>query len=582
VHSAEFLGELGLVLGAALIGGLVARALRLPVLIGYLLAGLVIGPHTPGITADDNMIRTVAEFGVALLMFAVGVQFSLEELNHVRRTALVGGILQILGTIVLGMVLGLAFGWGVYGGLFLGCALALSSTAVMLKILEERGEMGSPHGNVMLGILVVQDLSMVMMIVLLPALSTLGDAAGLRGALAGIGAALLKAALFLGATLLLATRGVPALLDRVARTGSRELFLLTVVCLCLAAAFAAERMGLGLALGAFLAGIVVSESDFSHEVFSQVRPLRDVFASLFFVSVGMLLNPRFLAENIAMVTAVVLVIVGGKSLWTMFLLRGLGWPGRTILRSGLGLAQIGEFSFVLATVGAARGLIGDEISGVILASALITILLTPLVYGSAAPLYRMVRRSPVLSGFLERRAEEEDAAAESAHAAGAGRVKPGARVIILGIGRVGRYVSDALRAKEVAHVVVDFDASQVERLRSNGVSTIYGDATSEAVLAKTHPHRAELAMVALPDADASLMTLRALKQMAPDLPVVVRVQRGIDIPRVRAAGADAVIHAEFEAGTEMIRQGLDRLGLPDPEVDAYIEKVRQHRYRQEA
>ncbi|HVK02673.1 MAG TPA: cation:proton antiporter, partial [Armatimonadaceae bacterium] len=460
----------------------------------------------------------------------------------------------------------------VYGGLFLGCALALSSTAVMLKILEERGELGTAHGTVMLGILVVQDLSLVLMIVLLPALAAF-QTQGV-GALSGVGIALLKAALFLGVTLLLATRGVPAVLDRVARTGSRELFLLAAVCLCLLAGFAADRLGLGIALGAFLAGIVVSESDFAHEVFSQVRPLRDVFASLFFVSVGMLLDLHFLVDNAAVVVAVVLVILGGKSLWTMFLLRKLGWQTRTVLRAGLGLAQIGEFSFVLATVGTAQGLIGPEVSGVILASALITILLAPFVYGAAAPLYRSLRRVPAFAGFLETpEGISEPRAGE--------RPRPGARVIILGIGRVGRYVSDALRAKGVPHVVVDYDAAAVERLRANGVPTIYGDATSETVLAKAYPHQAELAVLTLPDVASTEMSLRVLKQMAPGLPVVARVHRGIDIPRIRQAGADAVIHAEFEAGTEMIRQGLDRLGIPDTEVDAYIEDVRQHRYRQE-
>ncbi len=283
----EFLGQIGIVLIAALIGGLVARALRLPVLIGYLIAGIAVGPHTPGFIAQESTVGTVADLGVALLMFAVGVQFSLDELNHVRKTALVGGGAQIVGTIILGVLLGLAFGWGVYGGLFLGCAIALSSTAVMLKVLEERGELGSSHGNVMLGILVVQDLSLVLMIVLLPALAAL-QTEGVR-ALASVGIALLKALLFLGITVLMATRGAPALLNRVARSGSRELFLLTVVCLCLIAGYTAEQLGLGLALGAFLAGIVVSESGFAQEVFSQIRPLRDVFASIFFVSVGMLL-----------------------------------------------------------------------------------------------------------------------------------------------------------------------------------------------------------------------------------------------------------------------------------------------------
>ena len=566
----EFLGDIGLVLVAALVGGLVARSLRLPVLVGYLLAGIVVGPHTPGFIADERTVDAVADLGVALLMFAVGVQFSLKELNEVRRIALVGGGVQIGGTILLGFLLGLAFGWGGYGGLFLGCALALSSTAVMMRLLEERGELGTAHGNVMLGILVVQDLSLVFMIVLLPALAAFQSQGA--GALGSVGTALLKALLFLLITILLTTRGVPALLERVARTGSRELFLLMVICLCLVAGYAADRMGLGLALGAFLAGIVVSESSYAHEIFSQVRPLRDVFASLFFVSVGMLLDPRFVVENWSVVAAVVLALLVGKSLITMLPLYLLGVQGRTVVLVGLGLAQIGEFSFVLATVGNAQNLIGSEIAGVILSSALITILLAPFVFGGAGALYQAMNRVPALA----RRMNRPGAEVPVSHSAG-----PDARVIILGSGRVGRYVSDALRTKQVPHVVVDYDTNAATRARESGVRVVYGDATSEAVLMQAQPQRAELAVVTLPEAAITEMAVRLLKQMAPNLPVVARVHRGPDIPRLRAAGADAVIHAEFEAGTEMIRQGLDRLGIPDGDVDAYIEQVRQHRYRQE-
>jgi CPA2 family monovalent cation:H+ antiporter-2 len=445
----------------------------------------------------------------------------------------------------------------------------------MLKTLEERGELGTAHGGVMLGILVVQDLSLVLMIVLLPALADLGTQG--TAALASVGTALLKALLFLLVIVLLTTRGVPALLERIARTGSRELFLLTAICLCLVASFAADRLGLGIALGAFLAGIVVSESGFGHDVFAQVRPLRDVFASVFFVSVGMLLDPRFVAANWPVVTAVVLTILVGKSLVTMIPLHLLGWQGRTVVLTGLGLAQIGEFSFVLATVGAARGLIGQEVASVILSSALISILLTPFIYGGAGRAYQAAMGVPLLARLLGQRASPViSSGTPPPHTE-----KDAERVIVVGAGRVGRYVSDALRAKNMPHVVVDYDGNAAARLRENGARVVFGDATSDAVLEQAAPKRAELAIIALPEAATTEMVLRLLKQLAPALPVVVRVHRGVDIPRMRAAGADAVIHAEFEAGTEMIRQGLDRLGLGDAEVDAYIENVRQHRYRQE-
>jgi CPA2 family monovalent cation:H+ antiporter-2 len=367
-------------------------------------------------------------------------------------------------------MLGLAFGWGVYGGLFLGCALALSSTAVMLKVLEERGELGTSHGNVMLGILVVQDLSLVLMIVLLPALASL-QTEGVK-ALASVGIALLKALLFVLITVLMATRGAPALLNRVARTGSRELFLLSVVCLCLVAGYTADRLGLGLALGAFLAGIVVSESGFAQEVFSQIRPLRDVFASIFFVSVGMLLDPKFLAANWLTVTAVVVTILIGKTLVTMIPLRLLGWHGKTVVLAGMGLAQIGEFSFVLATVGSSLKIIGSEISGVILASALITILIAPFFFSAANHIYQATNHYPVIARLLNQPTAED--LQEKNTVTGHSLSQEREKVIILGAGRVGRYVSDALRTKNVPHVVVDYDLNVAPRLQENGARVVYG------------------------------------------------------------------------------------------------------------
>lgn len=569
MNSHTLLVHIGTALLAALIGGTIARVMRLPVLIGYLAAGIAVGPYTPGIFANPEALQLVAHVGVALLMFAVGVHFSLDELRSVQRVALVGGGMQILGTTLLGVLIGLGFGWGLYGGLFLGCALSLSSTAVMMKMLEERGELGTNHGSVMLGILVIQDFSLVAMIAVLPALASLSTQG--VSALAGIGYALLRAILFIGLTVLLATRAVPALMQRVAKFGSQELFLLLVVCLCLLTAKAAEVAGLGLELGAFIAGIVISETDFAHEVFSEIRPLRDVFASLFFVSVGMLLNPAFVFRHGLAVGTVVLGILMGKSLISALAVYSLGWHGRTAILVGAGLGQIGEFSFVLATIGSSRKLIPAEIGDILLSAALITLLLAPFLYQGAVPLYNRLNRIPVLSRWLNRQTEGMEDSEPC---------PTDARVAILGYGRVGRYVSDSLLAKGIRHIVVDYDAEAIQKLKEAGVQAVYGDASSETVLEQAQTSCIELAVVALPDASVTEMALQTLKQLAPELPIVVRVHRGIDIPRMRQAGAAAVIHGEFEAGTEMIRQSLDRLGVPDKDVDTYIENVRQRRYRE--
>lgn len=567
----HFLVSVGLALLAALVGGFVARRLRLPLLVGYLVAGIVVGPHTPGFIADEHAVHAVAKLGVALLMFAVGVQFHLDELIAARRIALLGGGVQIIGTILLGLAVGVGLGWGGYGGLFLGCAIALSSTAVMMRILEERGELGTTHGTAILAILVMQDLSVVLMATLLPSLALLTSQG--PSALLGIGRSLFIAIASVVVTLILAMRGVPALLDRVARMNSSELFLLTVVGICLAAAYLAQLAGLSLEIGAFLAGLVISESDYAHEAFSQVRPLRDVFASLFFVSVGMLLNPGFVVRNGGAVLSVVLVIVVGKALLTSVAVYALGLHGRASLLTGLGLAQIGEFSFVLAGIGTARGLIPQQIADVILAAALISMLLAPFVYTAAGPLYARLNAIPVLSRLLNRQQHEEPAVVGETSAP---------RVLILGGGRVGRYVASALRTQGVPQLVVDYDGVSVARLREAGVPALYGDATSEVVLKQAALHSVELALVTLPEAGVTQMAVRLLRRWAPELPVLARVHRGADIPRVREAGADMVFYAEFDAATTIIRQALARLEIPREEIDAYVDRVREERYREEA
>lgn len=567
----DFLTNLGVALVAAVVGGFAARLLRLPLLVGYLLAGVAVGPHTPGIAADSHSVHEVAKLGVALLMFAVGVQFHLEDMLAVRRIAILGGGLQILGTILLGWLVGLGLGWGHYGGLFLGCALALSSTAVMMRILEERGELGTSHGTAMLGILVVQDLAVVVMVALLPSVARIATA-GTAGMM-GLSWSILRAALLVTLTLILARKVVPALLERVARQNSQELFLITVVCVCIGAAYLAQLGGLSLEIGAFLAGLVVSESDYAHEVFSQIRPVRDIFASLFFVSVGMLLDPHLLVRYAPAVLAVVAVIVLGKGLLTTLSVFSFGAHGRTAVFAGLGLAQIGEFSFVLSSIGTERGLIPAQEASVILSAALITILLAPFVYGAAGPLYARLNATPGLSPLLNREAGGKG------KASGAGVEPP--RVLLLGCGRVGKHVSQALSVRGIEHLVVDFDASVVARLRGVKVPVIYGDATSPSVITRALLPSIELAIVALPEASMTPIAVRQLRELRPELPIVARVHRGIYIPRVRKAGADEVVHAEFEAATEIIRLGLARLGQPPDETEAYLQVIRGERYRRE-
>jgi CPA2 family monovalent cation:H+ antiporter-2 len=566
---ADFLTSLVQALFAALVGGWAARALRLPPLVGYLLAGVVVGPHTPGLYAHKELLNSVEKLGITLLMFAVGTHFSLRELLAAKRFALIGGGVQIAGTILLGLAIGIALGWGAYGGLFLGCALSLSSTAVTLRLLEERGELNSAHGALMLGVLVMQDLSVALMIALLPSLATLSSEGG--AAMTGVGIALLKAAGFIAAALLVAVRVVPYLLERVARTDSQELFLLVVMCVCLASAYLADRMGLSLEIGAFFAGIVISESEYAYQAFADVRPLRDVFAALFFVWAGMLLNVPFALARWPVVLTIVLGIVLGKSLITFLAMYALGAHGRAALLVGLGLAQIGEFSFVLTSIGSSRGLISETISNAILAAALVSLFLAPFLYAASGRIYAALNGVPLLSELLNRAPKSEPALQESDLA--------DARVLILGGGRVGSAVSEALQAKEIPHIVADYSAKALESLREKGVRTIYGDASSEEILKKAASPSLELAVVALPETSVAQRAIRLLKRLDPQLPVIVRVHREGAMPVMRESGADDVYHAEFETAVGMIRSGLHRLGRSPAEIEDYVGELRRLRDR---
>jgi CPA2 family monovalent cation:H+ antiporter-2 len=547
-----FMIDLGIALVLALAGGLLARAVRLPPLLGYLIAGIVLGPHTPGVFARPEPVRHVAQLGVALLMFAVGAHFSLAEFLRMRRVALQGGGLQIGGTILLGLGAGALLGWGLFGGLFLGCAMALSSTAVSMKLLEERGELGTPHGGIMLVILVAQDLSLVLMVALLPAIASLSQ--GSAGALPALAWAVVRAALFIAATLFLATRVVPAVLHAVVRTESRELFLLAIVCLCLATATAAEYAGLGLELGAFIAGLMVSETEYAHHVISEVRPLRDVFAALFFVSIGMLLDPAFVLRHAGAVALVAFCILAGKALISMLAVYSLGTHGRTALFAGFGLAQIGEFSFVLASIGSARGLIPAEVSSVILSAALVTLLAAPFVFEAARPAYNALNRTR-LSPWLN----HSPAAAVEPDMEATPRRN---HVIVIGGGRVGRLVAESLEADGIDYVIIDLSRAAAEKRGENGReahSVVYGDATSAAVLDLAGAREAAAAVVALPEHEVAEMAVRALRQRAPEIAVIARAHSARNAERLTEAGATAVVYAESETARRLIHETLARL-----------------------
>ncbi len=553
-------GDLTVVLGAALVGGLAAHLLRQPLILGYLVAGVVIGPFGLRLIQDLTTVQSLADFGVALLMFTVGVHFSLAELRAVQRVATLGGAFQIGATILVGIGLGLLLGWGLAEATFFGCVIALSSTAVVIKVLSDRGELDSLHGRIITGILIVQDLSVIPMMVLLP---LLGGASS--SALTDLGIAFLRAVVFMGAMFVLGTRLIPWVIERIMKTRSQELFLLTILALVLGTAFVTRLFDLSLALGAFVAGLVISESKFGAQALAQVIPLRDIFALLFFVSIGMLTDPNFVVQNWASVAAVVAVIVIFK--WVLSsLAAGLsGYDGRTSFLVGLGLIQIGEFSFLLARLGLDMKIVSDQAYTLILASAILTILLTPLAMTGGPGLYSFLSRFRPLRPLLEVRLCPLVYGKT-------GRLTNHA--VVCGYGEVSRHVVDVLRQRNLSCLVIDLDPYVIEDLRRQGHPCIYGDASNPYVLSLADLDRARVLVLTIPDPMVVETAMYNALRINPRLDVVARTRGGARLTKAGTHGFLEIIEPEFEAGLEIMRHTLHRFGVSSPEIQYMINALR--------
>ena len=544
--------DLGIIFLAAMAGGLLARWLKQPVLLGYLAAGLVIGPNTPGFTGNVQAVKVIANWGVTLLMFSVGVHFNLRTLWPMRRVAVGGGLLQMAATGLLGYGTGRLLGFGAFESAYLGCALSISSTLVAMKTMEERGETSSVQSRTMLGILIVQDIATVLMVGLLP---VVGGAAktGAVGVLPDIGrnTALLFAVV---GTLFLV---YPRLLQLAVRAGTHEVFILTVVSTCFVAAFAVEDLGFSIELGAFIAGLIVSESDLAHQVLAEVVPLRDLFGSVFFVSIGMMMQPAFAVEHWPMLAAVCLVVLAGKAAIAAGAVRASGMHPRIAVISGMGLAQIGEFSFVLAGVGLDAKVISRSLYDLILCTAVVTIALTPLWVSLGPRAYR------ALTG---RAGQASDTDAETPEGA------TGGHVIIAGCSRMGGRISDLLQEAGIPQVVVDYDYGVVERVRARGIRAVYGDAARPQVLEQTYPETARVAVVTLPDPNAAAEVVGILKRRNPALECIVRA-RTRQAARICLRQADHVVHPELVAGQAAANMVMDIYGRPEVPLVENTEKI---------
>ena len=557
-HNVSLIALIAAGLGLAMLLGLIASRLRVPPLVGYLLAGVMIGPGTPGFVADVALAGQLAEIGVMLLMFGVGLHFSLDDLLAVRKIAAPGAVVQIAAATVLGGAAAVSWGWPVGEAVVFGLALSVASTVVLLRALESKGILDSTNGRIAVGWLVVEDLAMVLVLVLLPALAPMlrpgGSAdAGIDGELwLTLARTLLAVAAFVALMLVLGRRLFPWLLWQVARTGSRELFTLCVVAAAVTIAFGSARLfGVSFALGAFFAGMVLRESEFSHRAAEESLPLRDAFAVLFFVSVGMLFDPRVIVERPLQVLAVVAAIVVGKSLAAGALVLLLRYPLNTALTVSASLAQIGEFSFILAALGASLQLLPPEGQSLIVAGALISIALNPLTFSCTAPFERWILAR---SALARRLAQRDDPLAElPAHTEARYLAR---QVVLVGHGRVGRRIALALREAGTACVVVDANRERVEELRAQGLPAVSGDAAEPAVLIQAHIAQAALLVIAVPDALGVRRMIETARTLNPQVQVAVRSHHEDEARWLATGGSARVFVGEEELAQAMLRHSL--------------------------
>ena len=551
-------------LGLAFLFGLIARRLHLPTILGYLLAGVAVGPFTPGFVADTGLASQLAEIGVVLLMFGVGLHFSIADLLAVRRIAVPGAIAQIAVSTGLGAFVWHLWGWSWANGLVFGLSLSVASTVVLLRALEDRGALESADGRIAVGWLIVEDLATVLVLVLLPAVARLTGAApdaagpGAGGSLvATIGLMLAKLIAFVALMLVVGRRAVPWLLGRVARTGSRELFTLGVLAVALGIAVGASALfGVSFALGAFFAGIVVSESEFSQEAATSALPFRDAFAVLFFVSVGMLFDPMILFRRPLQVLAVVAIVLVGKSVAAVAIVLAFRYPLHTALRIAASLAQIGEFSFILVALGVSLGFLPREAQSLVVAGALLTITLNPFILGTVDPVERWIRSRRRLAETLERPA---GSLAELPPGVGTEGLRDHA--VVVGHGRVGGPVAEQLATHGVPHIIVEQSRQVADTLRKAGLPVIYGDATRPDVLANAHLERAQLLVVAAPDAYQTRAILALARRLNPDLHVVVRTHSDSERAWLEQNGAAQALVGERELAVSLTRLALQHFGV---------------------
>jgi len=568
MHNFDLIATLTGSLAAALVLGYVTNRIGLSPIVGYLLAGFVVGPHTPGFVANKGLADQLAEIGVILLMFGVGLQFHLKELLAVRRIAIPGALFQSLIATALGTFVGVAAGWSLPTSMVFGLAISVASTVVLMRVLSDNNDLHTPKGHIAIGWLVVEDLFTVLVLVLLPAIFS-ADRNGAESLLFTIGLAVLKLVALVGFTFWVGGRVIPWLLGRVAAARSRELFMLTVLVLALGIAVGSAKLfGASMALGAFLAGMVVGQSEFSLRAAGEALPMRDAFAVLFFVSVGMLFDPGYLIVEPALVGAALAIVPLGKPLAAFVIVVLLKYPLHTALSIAVVLAQIGEFSFILASLAASLGIFNERATNTLVAAALVSITLNPL-------LYRLIK--PFSLWQLRRKLQSEPPKNLSLadEKAGAELAKSRYRAVIVGYGPVGSTVARLLRENEIETAVIEMNLETVRKLREAGIPAIYGDATQSETLKAADLQQAVSFIISASNVPYGAEAIRLAKELNPELRVLARSSYLREIPALRQAGADAVFTGEGEVALAMTEFILHRLGATSEQIDRERAHIRE-------
>ncbi|MBN1689413.1 MAG: cation:proton antiporter [Dehalococcoidia bacterium] len=557
----DLLITLSVLLAAALVGGMLAHRLRQPIILGYLIIGILVGPHALKLITDIRLIQSAASIGVALLMFTVGLEISFNQLRDVGKVGIWGGIAQIAGTLILGTLAGLAvFGWPVEQSILFGLVISLSSTAVCLKILMDRGELSTVPGRIMVSFLILQDISVVLMTIILP---LMGGSVGNIWVLLGV--AIGKAVLFIGAAILLGRWLLPWIFGDVGGVRSRELFLLTIIVLCMGAIIGTELLGLSMVFGAFLIGMVLRSTKFVHQALAEITPLRDIFATLFFVSIGMLLNPAFILSNWADVLVLIAVIIAIKVAVVIVIVRSFKFNNRIAVLTAAGLFQLGEFSFVLAQGGINEGIVSEQFYLLILSSTVITMLLTPFIIALVSRIY-----SRIAVAATERADFAQYVCGDNQADTGG----PG-RVIVAGYGRVGANLVRGLDDAGIPYLIIDIDPGCIDEAKRCGSPRLYGDATNAHVLSQADLCNASVMVITFPGPLAVETTVKNALRINPKLKILARYHNEREARMLKILGVTELISPEYEAGFKFLKQILKMSGVAKDERQVIVDGVRK-------